>query len=162
MRRTRRRRRRGASAPRLDGGLPRQGWPSAGRRRAGCLDHDDGGQGQDRHRQDARRRQGSVCRPLAAESQGAEHDGHPGGHIRGVLPATSIAPTATIPPEASSAVHSLTDQVRHAIGGLPGLPTAPLPSPSVPPVPGVGSVQTVIPVPSVIPLVPSVVPTPGG
>ena len=94
---------------------------------------------------------GSAHDPAAPTSAGG-----------GVLPATSIAPTATIPPEASSAVHSLTDQVRHAIGGLPGLPTAPLPSPSVPPVPGVGSVQTVIPVPSVIPLVPSVVPTPGG
>src|SRR5438876_12151113 len=99
----------------------------------------------------------------APAATGSAHD--PAAPISaggGVLPATSIAPTATIPPEASSAVHSLTDQVRHAIGGLPGLPTAPLPSPSVPPVPGVGSVQTVIPVPSVIPLVPSVVPTPGG
>src|SRR5438874_4872280 len=93
---------------------------------------------------------------------GSAHDPAAPPSAGGVLPATSIAPTATIPPEASSAVHSLTDQLRHAIGGLPGLPTAPLPSPSVPPVPGVGAVQTVVPVPSVIPLVPSVVPTPGG
>src|SRR2546423_1310124 len=62
---------------------------------------------------------GSAHDPAAPTSAGG-----------GVLPATSIAPTATIPPEASSAVHSLTDQVRHAIGGLPGLPTSPLPSPS--------------------------------
>src|SRR5205814_465000 len=27
----------------------------------------------------------SVCRPLAAESQGAEHDGHAGGDVRGML-----------------------------------------------------------------------------
>src|SRR6184192_360256 len=78
---------------------------------------------------------GSAHDPAAPPSAGG-----------GVLPATSIAPTATIPPEASSAINSLTDQDRHAIGGLPGLPTAPLPSPSVPPVPGVGKVPTVVPV----------------
>src|SRR5256885_5837803 len=87
---------------------------------------------------------GSAHDPAAAPSAGG-----------GVLPATSIAPTATIPPEASSAINSVTDPVRHAIGGLTRLPTAPPPSPRAPPLPRVGAVYTVVPAPRVIPPVPS-------
>src|SRR5436190_4114698 len=90
--------------------------------------------------------QSAIHPPGAGAGMAATGSAHDSASIPlagGVLPSTSLAPAATIPPEATSAMHAVTDQVRQAIGGLPGLP-------SVPRV-----------VPSPIP-VPSVVPTPSG